>query len=76
MATVLSFAYQGFRVLCTALPARGGGFRATARITTITPDLSREDTAQTLHGGVHCDASLAIDTACSLAKTWIEARTH
>ena len=76
MAMVLSFAYRGFRVLCTALPATGGGFRATARITTITAGVSREEMAQTLHGGVHCEASLAIDMACSLANTWIEARKH
>jgi hypothetical protein len=72
MAAVFAFAHQGFRVLCTALPDPGGGFRATARISSLIPSVSHEDLAITVHGGVYREASSAIEGASSLARMWVD----
>lgn len=72
MAVVFAFAYRGFRVLCTALPDTGGGFRATARVSSLTAGVSHEDQAITVHGGLYREASSAIEGASSLARMWVD----
>lgn len=72
MAVVFAFAYKGFRMLCTAPPDTGGGFRATARITSLTPGISHEALDVTVHGGLYREASSAIEGASSLARMWVD----
>lgn len=72
MAVVFAFAYKGFRVLCTALPNTGGGFRATARISSVTPTVSQKNLPVTVQGGLYREASWSIEVASSLARAWVD----
>ncbi|AKK24745.1 hypothetical protein [Pandoraea oxalativorans] len=73
MAIVFAFTYKGFRMLCTALPETGGGFRATAQISSLTPGVSHDDRVITVHGGVYVKGPAAIEGAASLARMWVDA---
>ncbi|WP_157123390.1 hypothetical protein [Pandoraea vervacti] len=72
MASVLTFPYKGYRVLCTATPTTHGGFRGAAKILWPAPGLFQEQ--QIGHAGdtIRQKEQVALESAASLARDWID----
>ncbi|VVE54331.1 hypothetical protein [Pandoraea sputorum] len=72
MASVLTFPYKGFRVLCTATPTMHGRFRGAAKILGPATGLFQEQ--QIGHAGdtIRRKEQVALETAASLARIWID----
>ncbi|AKK24746.1 hypothetical protein MB84_28495 (plasmid) [Pandoraea oxalativorans] len=72
MASVLTFSYKGFRVLCTATPATHGGFRGSAKILWPAPGLFQARQIAHARDTFRQKEQLALASAASLAREWID----
>lgn len=71
MASILTFSYKGFRVLCTSTPAAPGGFRGEAQILRPALGLFQEQRIARAGDTIQQNEQVALESAASLARDWI-----